>query len=73
MGIHAVRRSETGKGGESLGAVAREACLRRFHVSREAASPKASLKIAGSFPEECREEHSLQWEWPMQRLSVWCM
>lgn len=60
MGIRAVRKSETEKGGESLGAGAREASLRKFHVSAVGASPKASPKIPGSFPEECREEHSLQ-------------
>ena len=45
--------------GESLGSGAREASLRRFHVSKEGARPKVSLEIAGSFSEELREEHSL--------------
>lgn len=73
MGIKALRESERGKGGESLGAVTREASLRAFHAHREGVSPKASLKVAGSCPKECREEHSLQKVWPQQRLSGWCM
>lgn len=72
MGINAPRKSEGGKG-EGLGAVIRETSLRGYQAHREGVSPKASLKTAGSCPEEYREEHSLQKEWPQQRLSGWCM